>query len=34
MEQTTSSEHTPEGDEALHIETHGIDEIALKERWA
>ena len=24
----------PEGDEAFHIETHGVDEIALRERWA
>ncbi len=34
MEQTTSSEHMPETDEAFHIETHGVDYIPLKERWA
>ena len=24
----------PEGDAVVHVKTHGVDEIALKERWA
>ena len=34
MEQTTSSEHTLEGDAVVHVKTQGFDEIVPNERWA
>jgi nucleobase:cation symporter-1, NCS1 family len=34
VDESAGLEHMPESDEAFHIETHGIDYIPLRERWA
>lgn len=34
VEQTLPAQDLPESDEAFHIETHGVDYIPLRERWA
>ena len=34
VEQNAPNQELPESDEAFHVETHGVDYIPLRERWA